>query len=126
MDSEVVNSTQGFYSLTGLQPGSNYHLMIKHGNDTQWENMTWTIGPGEEPRAASQRVLSIIISLTLPCGSCQRAVKRRAARPEEPPPAGRFDYLLTHTSCLLDVFRSVLLGRLSMRTFVRDPGLLSL
>ncbi|KAM8862809.1 neural cell adhesion molecule L1.1 isoform 2-T2 [Spinachia spinachia] len=45
MDTEMVNSTQGFYSLTGLQPGSNYHLMIKHGNDTQWENMTWTIGP---------------------------------------------------------------------------------
>lgn len=44
-DSEVVNSTQGFYSLTGLQPGSQYHLMIKHGNDTQWENVTWTIGP---------------------------------------------------------------------------------
>ncbi|XP_068566599.1 neural cell adhesion molecule L1.1-like isoform X2 [Cebidichthys violaceus] len=45
MDSEVVNSTQGFYSLTGLQPGSQYHLAIKHGNDTQWENMTWTVGP---------------------------------------------------------------------------------
>ncbi|XP_037629580.1 neural cell adhesion molecule L1.1-like isoform X2 [Sebastes umbrosus] len=44
-DSEVLNSTQGFYSLTGLQPGSQYHLMIKHGNDTQWENVTFTLGP---------------------------------------------------------------------------------
>uniref|UniRef100_A0A3B4X7A8 Neural cell adhesion molecule L1.1-like n=1 Tax=Seriola lalandi dorsalis TaxID=1841481 RepID=A0A3B4X7A8_SERLL len=43
--SEVVNSTQGFYSLTGLQPGTEYHLKIKHGNDTQWENVTWTVGP---------------------------------------------------------------------------------
>uniref|UniRef100_A0A8D0APR3 Neural cell adhesion molecule L1.1-like n=1 Tax=Sander lucioperca TaxID=283035 RepID=A0A8D0APR3_SANLU len=44
-ESEVVNSTQAFYSLTGLHPGSQYHLMIKHGNDTQWEDVTWTIGP---------------------------------------------------------------------------------
>uniref|UniRef100_A0A3B4VMP3 Neural cell adhesion molecule L1.1-like n=1 Tax=Seriola dumerili TaxID=41447 RepID=A0A3B4VMP3_SERDU len=44
-ESEVVNSTQGFYSLTGLQPGTEYHLKIKHGNDTQWENVTWTVGP---------------------------------------------------------------------------------
>ncbi|XP_056279739.1 neural cell adhesion molecule L1.1-like isoform X2 [Pseudoliparis swirei] len=44
-DSEVLNSTQGFYSLRGLQPGSEYHLVVKHGNDTQWENVTWTIGP---------------------------------------------------------------------------------
>ncbi|TDH11103.1 hypothetical protein EPR50_G00082370 [Perca flavescens] len=44
-ESEVVNSTQAFYSLTGLQPGSQYHLMIKHGNDTQWEDVMWTIGP---------------------------------------------------------------------------------
>uniref|UniRef100_A0A3P8TXX1 Neural cell adhesion molecule L1 n=1 Tax=Amphiprion percula TaxID=161767 RepID=A0A3P8TXX1_AMPPE len=43
--SELVNSTQGFYSLTGLQPGSQYHLLIRHGNDTQWEGVEWTIGP---------------------------------------------------------------------------------
>uniref|UniRef100_A0A8C2WXX3 Neural cell adhesion molecule L1 n=1 Tax=Cyclopterus lumpus TaxID=8103 RepID=A0A8C2WXX3_CYCLU len=46
MDSEVLNSTLGFYSLRGLQPGSLYHLLVKHGNTTQWENVTWTIGPG--------------------------------------------------------------------------------
>lgn len=45
-ESEVVNSTQGFYSLTGLQPGTQYHLVIMHGNDTQWEDEHWTIGPG--------------------------------------------------------------------------------
>ncbi|XP_029291014.1 neural cell adhesion molecule L1.1-like isoform X2 [Cottoperca gobio] len=44
-DSEVVNSTQGFYSLTGLQPGSQYQLVIKHRNETHWENVTWTMGP---------------------------------------------------------------------------------
>ncbi|XP_045912589.1 neural cell adhesion molecule L1.1-like isoform X1 [Micropterus dolomieu] len=44
-ESEVVNSTQGFYSLTGLQPGTQYHLVIMHGNDTQWEDEHWTIGP---------------------------------------------------------------------------------
>lgn len=45
-ESEVVNSTQGFYSLTGLQPGTEYHLMIMHGNNTQWEDVALTIGPG--------------------------------------------------------------------------------
>ncbi|XP_033485428.1 neural cell adhesion molecule L1.1-like isoform X1 [Epinephelus lanceolatus] len=44
-ESEVVNSTQGFYSLKGLQPGSQYHLMIKHENDTMWEDVKWTMGP---------------------------------------------------------------------------------
>uniref|UniRef100_A0A3B5B4B7 Neural cell adhesion molecule L1 n=1 Tax=Stegastes partitus TaxID=144197 RepID=A0A3B5B4B7_9TELE len=43
--SELLNSTQGFYSLTGLQPGSEYHLLIKIGNDTQWEAVKWTDGP---------------------------------------------------------------------------------
>ncbi|XP_041801326.1 neural cell adhesion molecule L1-like [Chelmon rostratus] len=44
-ESEVVNSTQGFYSLTGLQPGTQYHLMIIHGNYTLWEEVAWTTGP---------------------------------------------------------------------------------
>ncbi|XP_070696233.1 neural cell adhesion molecule L1.1-like isoform X2 [Pempheris klunzingeri] len=43
--SEVVNSSQGFYSLTGLQPGTEYHLMVKLGNTTQWEEEAWTLGP---------------------------------------------------------------------------------
>lgn len=56
--SEVVNSTQGFYSLTGLQPGTQYHLVIKHGNVTQWEVVTSTIGPGicVETRTNTQRL----------------------------------------------------------------------
>uniref|UniRef100_A0A8C7YQY1 Neural cell adhesion molecule L1 n=1 Tax=Oryzias sinensis TaxID=183150 RepID=A0A8C7YQY1_9TELE len=48
-ESEMVNSTQGFYSLTGLQPGTQYHLKIMHGNNTQWEDVMWTIGPGILP-----------------------------------------------------------------------------
>ncbi|XP_028264992.1 neural cell adhesion molecule L1.1-like isoform X2 [Parambassis ranga] len=44
-ESEVVNTTLGFYSLTGLQPGTQYHLKIMHENQTQWEDVTWTIGP---------------------------------------------------------------------------------
>uniref|UniRef100_UPI0037E9105F neural cell adhesion molecule L1.1-like isoform X2 n=1 Tax=Semicossyphus pulcher TaxID=241346 RepID=UPI0037E9105F len=44
-ESEVVNSTQGFYSLTGLKPGTQYKLEIKHGNDTQWEDEKMTLGP---------------------------------------------------------------------------------
>ncbi|XP_034027935.1 neural cell adhesion molecule L1.1-like isoform X2 [Thalassophryne amazonica] len=43
--SEMVNSTQGFYSLTGLQPGSQYHFVIKHGNNTYWDNEIRTAGP---------------------------------------------------------------------------------
>ncbi|XP_070411609.1 neural cell adhesion molecule L1.1 isoform X2 [Nothobranchius furzeri] len=44
-ESEVVNSTQGFYSLTGLQSGTEYHLMILKGNNTQWQDVKWTRGP---------------------------------------------------------------------------------
>ncbi|XP_069581925.1 neural cell adhesion molecule L1.1-like isoform X1 [Brachyistius frenatus] len=44
-ESEELNSTQGFYSLTGLKPGSQYHLIILHGNVTQWEDVMWTSGP---------------------------------------------------------------------------------
>lgn len=45
-DSEAVNSTQGFYSLTGLKPGTQYHLMILHNNNTQWERLISTGRPG--------------------------------------------------------------------------------
>uniref|UniRef100_A0A8C6U311 Neural cell adhesion molecule L1 n=1 Tax=Neogobius melanostomus TaxID=47308 RepID=A0A8C6U311_9GOBI len=45
-DSELVNSTQGFYSLSGLQPGTIYHLQILHQNNTQWERIVQTEGPG--------------------------------------------------------------------------------
>lgn len=51
--SEVVNSTQGFYSLTGLQPGTQYHLKIFHNNDTRWEKVLQTIGPGATPNPRS-------------------------------------------------------------------------
>ncbi|XP_068601882.1 neural cell adhesion molecule L1.1-like [Brachionichthys hirsutus] len=44
-DTEVVNSTQGFYMLTDLQPGTEYHLVVMHGNETQWEDVMWTKGP---------------------------------------------------------------------------------
>ena len=42
----MVNSTQGFYSLMGLQPGTLYHLVIMHENNTQWEAVALTTGPG--------------------------------------------------------------------------------
>ncbi|KAJ8017335.1 hypothetical protein DPEC_G00016800 [Dallia pectoralis] len=44
-ESEQVNSTQGFYSLTGLQPGTKYRLLITHNNDTRWESEILTTGP---------------------------------------------------------------------------------
>nr|XP_020511215.1 neural cell adhesion molecule L1.1-like isoform X2 [Labrus bergylta] len=44
-ESEVVNTTQGFYSLSGLKPGTEYKLAIMHGNITQWEEDTFTKGP---------------------------------------------------------------------------------
>ncbi|XP_051282266.1 neural cell adhesion molecule L1.1 isoform X2 [Dicentrarchus labrax] len=43
--SEVLNSTQGFYSLSGLQPGTFYHLKIMQGNSTHWEEWAETTGP---------------------------------------------------------------------------------
>lgn len=43
--SEVVNSTQGFYTLSGLHPGTTYHLLITHLNDTVWEQLVQTKGP---------------------------------------------------------------------------------
>ncbi|KAG7521394.1 neural cell adhesion molecule L1-like isoform X2 [Solea senegalensis] len=45
-ESELVNSTQGFFMLPGLQPGTEYHLMILHGNETQWEEVVRTVGSG--------------------------------------------------------------------------------
>uniref|UniRef100_A0A1A7YQW2 Neural adhesion molecule L1.1 n=1 Tax=Iconisemion striatum TaxID=60296 RepID=A0A1A7YQW2_9TELE len=44
-ESEVINSTQGFYSLAGLQPGTEYHLMILKGNNTHWQDEKRTGGP---------------------------------------------------------------------------------
>uniref|UniRef100_A0A8C8EJ06 Neural cell adhesion molecule L1 n=1 Tax=Oncorhynchus tshawytscha TaxID=74940 RepID=A0A8C8EJ06_ONCTS len=37
-ESEQVNTLQAFYSLTGLQPGTQYRLLITHGNYTHWED----------------------------------------------------------------------------------------
>uniref|UniRef100_A0A3Q2ZNE1 Neural cell adhesion molecule L1.1-like n=1 Tax=Kryptolebias marmoratus TaxID=37003 RepID=A0A3Q2ZNE1_KRYMA len=45
-ESEVVNSSQGFYSMTGLQTGTQYHLKIVYGNDTHWQHEISTKGPG--------------------------------------------------------------------------------
>ncbi|KAJ0036380.1 hypothetical protein NQD34_005057 [Periophthalmus magnuspinnatus] len=44
-ESELVNSTQGFYTLMGLEPGTTYHLVILHHNNTQWEQIVQTKGP---------------------------------------------------------------------------------
>lgn len=44
--SEEVNSTQGFYFLSGLEQGTQYHLEILHGNYTHWKEQIWTKGPG--------------------------------------------------------------------------------
>lgn len=43
--SEVVNTTQGFYTLSGLQPATSYHLLIRLDNDTVWEQVVKTNGP---------------------------------------------------------------------------------
>lgn len=53
--SEVVNTTQGFYTLTGLQPGAHYHLKVMHGNSTQWEGEAKTV---ETRKCAEQFVVS--------------------------------------------------------------------
>uniref|UniRef100_A0A8C6U5L5 Neural cell adhesion molecule L1 n=1 Tax=Neogobius melanostomus TaxID=47308 RepID=A0A8C6U5L5_9GOBI len=67
-DSELVNSTQGFYSLSGLQPGTIYHLQILHQNNTQWERIVQTEGPGTSELRQSglvHRLISAIILLLL-------------------------------------------------------------
>ncbi|XP_004567617.2 neural cell adhesion molecule L1.1 isoform X2 [Maylandia zebra] len=43
--SEQVNTTQGFYMLTGLQPGAQYHLRVMHGNSTYWQGEAKTVEP---------------------------------------------------------------------------------
>uniref|UniRef100_A0A3B3TTM8 Neural cell adhesion molecule L1.1-like n=1 Tax=Poecilia latipinna TaxID=48699 RepID=A0A3B3TTM8_9TELE len=63
--SELINSTQGFYSLTGLQPGTEYSLRILHDNNTHWQEMLRTVGPvpSEMPgRFATQGWLIGLIS----------------------------------------------------------------
>ncbi|KAM9342378.1 neural cell adhesion molecule L1.1-like [Pholidichthys leucotaenia] len=71
-ESEVVNSTQGFHLLTGLQPGSEYQLEIVHANTTHWKNVTRTIGPvpSEMPSGFSTQgwligLISAIVLLVL-------------------------------------------------------------
>ncbi|XP_046890645.1 neural cell adhesion molecule L1.1-like isoform X2 [Hypomesus transpacificus] len=44
-ESEQVNSTQGSYLLMGLQPGTQYRLLITHDNHTHWEDEIQTAGP---------------------------------------------------------------------------------
>ncbi|KAM3618414.1 uncharacterized protein V6R79_020150 [Siganus canaliculatus] len=71
-ESEIVNSTQGFYSLTGLQPGTQYRLRIMQGNNTQWEGESRTLGPvpSEMPGAFATQgwligLISAIVLLVL-------------------------------------------------------------
>uniref|UniRef100_A0A8C5CJ83 Neural cell adhesion molecule L1.1-like n=1 Tax=Gadus morhua TaxID=8049 RepID=A0A8C5CJ83_GADMO len=40
--SELLNSTQGFYSLTGLQPGTRYRFLIESGGVTLWKDVIET------------------------------------------------------------------------------------
>ncbi|KAM4738132.1 LOW QUALITY PROTEIN: neural cell adhesion molecule L1.1-like [Anableps anableps] len=64
-ESELINSTQGFYSLTGLQPGTEYSLRILHDNSTLWQEVFRTVGPvpSEMPgRFATQGWLIGLIS----------------------------------------------------------------
>ncbi|XP_027865848.1 neural cell adhesion molecule L1.1-like isoform X1 [Xiphophorus couchianus] len=64
-ESELINSTQGFYSLMGLQPGTEYSLRILHDNNTHWQEMLRTVGPvpSEMPgRFATQGWLIGLIS----------------------------------------------------------------
>uniref|UniRef100_UPI0037E8347E neural cell adhesion molecule L1.2 isoform X2 n=1 Tax=Semicossyphus pulcher TaxID=241346 RepID=UPI0037E8347E len=44
--SEKVNSSQSFYQLKGLTPGSHYHLRFKYSNTTFWETEIDTEGTG--------------------------------------------------------------------------------
>ncbi|XP_056156143.1 neural cell adhesion molecule L1.1-like [Lampris incognitus] len=44
-ESDMVNSTQGFFSLTELQPGTEYRLAIMLGNESHWEDVIVTKGP---------------------------------------------------------------------------------
>ncbi|XP_044066815.1 neural cell adhesion molecule L1.2 isoform X2 [Siniperca chuatsi] len=43
---EKVNSSQSFYELQGLTPGSHYHLRVTYSNITFWENDIKTKGTG--------------------------------------------------------------------------------
>ncbi|KAI5612172.1 neural cell adhesion molecule L1.2 isoform X1 [Silurus asotus] len=46
MKSEKVNTSQSFYSLQGLQPGSQYRLRLVFSNGTFWETVIMTNGTG--------------------------------------------------------------------------------
>ena len=48
--SELPNSTQGFYSLTGLQPGTRYRFLIESGGVTLWKDVIETKRPGTARR----------------------------------------------------------------------------
>ncbi|XP_067384455.1 neural cell adhesion molecule L1.2 isoform X2 [Channa argus] len=69
---ERVNSSQSFYQLKGLTPGSHYHLRFTYSNNTFWETDIETEGTGVtevQPSFATQGwfigVVSAIVLLLL-------------------------------------------------------------
>lgn len=58
----MVNSSQSFYQLQGLTPGSQYHLLFTYNNTDFWDNVIKTEGTGNMGALASFVFISFIFS----------------------------------------------------------------
>uniref|UniRef100_A0A667Z1S6 Neural cell adhesion molecule L1 n=1 Tax=Myripristis murdjan TaxID=586833 RepID=A0A667Z1S6_9TELE len=65
VESEMVNSTQGFYSLAGLQPGTKYWLTIMHRNYTHWKEQLSEVAGGFATQGWFIGLISAIVLLML-------------------------------------------------------------
>lgn len=59
---EKVDSSQSFYQLQGLTPGSHYRLLFTYSNTTFWETEIKTEGTGTESVLPSFILFSFIFS----------------------------------------------------------------
>lgn len=64
---EKVNSSQSFYQLQGLTPGSHYHLRFTYNNNTFWDTNIKTDGTGT-PSALPSFIFSPFIFSALSSG----------------------------------------------------------
>ncbi|MBN3316491.1 L1CAM protein, partial [Atractosteus spatula] len=89
--SEKVNSSQAFYQLQGLHPGSQYRLKFISRNNTFWETEIQTEGPGSaRAHGGTWRLVGTSARAPVSTHLCQED-PRSAVHPPPPPAWGQED-----------------------------------
>lgn len=63
MESEKLDSSQSFYQLRGLQPGTQYGLELVYNNTPFWDTEIQTEGAGSYPFTSMDPALAALIEL---------------------------------------------------------------